>query len=249
MGNVLTRFAVGTVAMLAAMSRAQADHFVYSPYVESGVFEFETRIHRTIDSAPGRNNAQVQLYEFGYGVNDWWQTALFGSLTREPGGSLQYSASVWENIFQLTPQGKYWVDAGLYLEYAKGANGFPDEVETKLLLAKVVDPLVVTANLNLVKQIGHNAEAGVGFEYAVLVNWPWSRGLQFGIEAFGETGPLGALKPLPQEEHQAGPALSGRFNIPHVPGAFGYQAGYLFGVTAASPRGTVVGVLEYEIPF
>ena len=244
--------AAGVVAftLLARAGSAHADHHVYSPIVEQGVLEFEARVHRTVDNAPEKDNGQVHKYEIGYGVNQWWHTALFGELEKEPGASLKYNATAWENIFQLTPQGKYWLDAGLYFEYARGAsNGTPDEIETKVLLEKEVRPLVLTANLIFTKEIGRNAETGLGFEYALRANYPWTRSLQFGIEAYGEPGRIGRFDALSEQNHVVGPVLSGRFNIAGIKGAFGYEVGYLFGVTPGSPSGTVKGLLEYEVPF
>jgi len=97
---------------------------------------------------------------------------------------LRHQRHCWERA----QQGEYWLDAGLYLEYARGWRGQPDEFETKILLEKAVQPLVLTANLIFNKQAGQNADKGIGFEYGVRAKWPWTRGLQFGVEAFGESG-------------------------------------------------------------
>ncbi len=245
--------AAATAAVLATVagaSAAHADHKVYSPIVEQGILEFEARAHRTIDGSADKDDGQKQKYEIGYGVNSWWSTTLVGEVEKEPQADLRYAATAWENIFQLTPQGKYWADVGLYFEYAKSAiRNEPDEFEFKLLLEKDVRPLVLTANLIFNRDIGHNAGQGVGFEYALRANYPWRRAIQFGIEAFGEPGRLTGFDPLSEQQHIIGPVLSGKFNVTGVKGAFGYEVGYLFGVTPGSPAGTVKGVLEYEVPF
>lgn len=242
-------FWAALVAGLITAGAVRADHYIYSPVVEEGVLELETRLHRSVDSAADKNNAQTHIFELGYGVTSWWHTALVGVLDKQPQGSLSYNATGWENIFQLTQQGEYWLDAGLYLEYARGWRGQPDEFETKILLEKAVQPLVLTANLIFNKQAGQNADKGIGFEYGVRAKWPWTRGLQFGVEAFGESGRIGDFAAVSQQHHAVGPVLLGRFNVPHIPGVFGYQVGYLFGVTSASAKGEMKGVLEYEIPF
>jgi len=227
-----------------------ADHKVYSPVVEENVWELEARGQRTIDSDKNKDDAQDQIYELSYGVNSWWYTAIFGNLTKEPQGNIEYSATGLENIFQLTPQGEYWLDAGLYFEYARASSRHdPDEFEFKLLLEKQVAPLVLTANLIFNRDIGDNAGKGVGFEYALRANYPWKRGLQFGIEAFGEPGRLTGFEPTAEQTHSLGPVLSGKFNLPMIPGNFVYEAGYLFGLTEGSPSGEVKWGLEYEILF
>ena len=242
--------AMTSLGPLLVTSLARADHKVYSPIVEEGVLEFEARGHRTGDSRRDQNDQQTHIYELAYGVNSWWYTSVFGVLTKEPGENFRYGATAWENIFQLTPQGKYWADVGLYLEYRKShLSGEPSEVETKLLLEKDVDPLVLTANLIFNREIGRNSGKGIGFEYAVRAKYPWKREIQFGIEAFGEPGRLTGFEPISAQQHVVGPVMLGKFSFDGVPGVFNYNIGYLFGVTPGSAKGTVKWEFEYEIPF
>jgi hypothetical protein len=223
---------------------------VYSPYVEPGVLELEARGRRAVDNRSDQDDAQQQKYEFGYGVTSWWHTALVGEVEKEPEADHRYTATGWENIFQLTEPGKYWADLGLYVEYEHShiANE-PDELEAKLLVEKNVDPFIVTANLIFNREIGSGAGKGVGFEYALRVGYPFLRWLEPGVEAYGEPGRLTGFGSTQQQEHILGPVLTGKFNIAGLPGVLGYEAGYLFGATDASPRGTVKWLLEYELPF
>lgn len=236
-------------AALLSIKPARADHKVYSPIVEEGVLELEARGHRTVDGSADKDDEQTHKYEIGYGVNSWWFTALFAKINKEPQADFRYNVTAWENIFQLTPQGKYWADVGLYVEYARSSlRNQPDEFEFKLLLEKDVS-LVLTANLVFNRDIGNNAGKGVGFEYALRVNYPWRRGIQFGIEAFGEPGRLTGFDNLADQQHLVGPVVSGKFHIGNIPGSFVYEAGYLFGATSGSPKGTAKWLLEYEVPF
>lgn len=239
----------GAAVLFAAP--AFADHKVYSPIVEEGVVEFETRNHRTFDSSKGRNNEQKHKFELGAGLTSWWHTAFFGEVEKEAQGNARFQAEAWENIFQLTPQGKYWLDVGIYTEYARSLRGrnSPDEFEFKLLLEKEIDPLVITANLVFNREIGRNSGKGVGFEYAARARYPWKPEIQFGIEAFGEPGRFTGFERISDQEHQIGPVVLGKFHIPGFRGVFGYNAGYLFGLTPGTPQGTAKVELEWEIPF
>lgn len=237
-------------AILLSSLPARADHKVYSPIVEQHVLELELRGDRSVDPARARNDQQSHLFELAYGVNSWWYTALFGVLDKPPQAGPQYSATAWENIFQLTPQGKYWLDVGAYFEYRKShLSGEPDEFESKLLIEKDAGPLVLTANLIFNREIGNGAGKGVGFEYAARANYPWRRDIQFGVEAYGEPGRLTGFEPVSAQPHILGPVISGQFNIGRLPGVFGYNIGYLFGLTPGSANGTAKWELEYEIPF
>lgn len=236
-------------ATLISITSARADHKVYSPYVEQGIFELETRGHRTVDPSPEKNNQQTNLVELGYGVNSWWHTGFYGVMSKEPQSHFEYGGR-WENIFQLTEQGKYWADFGVYLEYERNAPTQPGEIETKLLIQKNdVGPFVAIANIIFNREIGHGAGKGLGFEYALGGYYPWRRDIQFGIEAFGAPGRLIGFDSLSAQQHQLGPVISGKFNIPGIPGALLYNVGYLFGVTPGTPKGTAKAILEYEVPF
>ena len=244
------RYTLAACGVLALITTpAWASHKIYSPIVEEGVLELEMRGDRTVDAAPDKDDGQKDIYEISYGVNSWWTTGLLAELSKEPGEGFRYEATAWENVFQLAPQGKYWIDTGLYFEYAKAAiNGEPDKIEGKLLLEKQFAPIVLTTNLILTREIGDNAEDSVGFEYGVRANYPWSRELQFGAEAYGEPGPLSGFHTISEQKHSMGPVISGKFNIGTLPGVFVYNIGYLFGLTEASPSGTAKWQLEYEIP-
>ena len=70
------------------------------------------------------------MTEFGYGVNNWWHTELELETGRDPGpgNHLKFDQITWENIFQFTERGQYWVDSGFFWEYGHGMlNGTPDE--------------------------------------------------------------------------------------------------------------------------
>ena len=246
--NTRVLLALGGAALLAA-APARADHKVYSPYVEEGVLELEMRGHRTFDRSADKDDQQTHKYELGYGVTDWWHAAVFGRIDKEPGEDFRYTATALENIFQLTEPGQYWADVGLYFEYSKShIAAEPDELEAKLLLQKDVGPLVLTTNLIFNREIGNGAGKGVGFEYAARVNYPWKREVQFAVEAFGEPGRLTGFEATSAQDHVLGPVLLGKFNVGGIPGVFGYEAGYLFGLTDASARGTFKWLLEWEIP-
>jgi hypothetical protein len=240
---------LGWVAGWVSVSSAAAQE-IREPIVEEGILELELFGTRTFDNNRDKNNEQKHKFEIGYGVNSWWKTEIETIVKKESRGKLTYDATEWENIFQLTPQGKYWLDAGLLLAYERPIrHNDPDEVEFGVLLQKEVGPLVILTNTIFSRQIGQNSGKGIGFEYAVQAKYPWRRELEFAVQAFGEPGRLTGFEKISDQEHRIGPFLLGKFNIGQVPGSFKYSAGYLFGLTSGSPSGTVKLTLEYEVPF
>jgi len=185
-GAVLIIAALG--ALMLAPSNAQADHKVYSPYVEKGELEIEARGH--ID----QDGAQKNKYEVGYGFTDWWFSSVFAEYEQPAGSSLSHTATSWENIFQLTDQGKHWLDAGLYLEYESPTDGSPTKLETKLLLEKAVGRYVNTANLVMAREVGSGASSTIDLEYAWRTKYKLKPEFEPGIELYGSAGTLAAPK-------------------------------------------------------
>lgn len=239
----------GLLALLVQDSAraGQQDLKVYSPIVYKGEFELEARGNRTFDSDMGKNNAQQQIYEIGYGVTERWATAVLLEAEKEPGGSLKHTATGWENIIQLFEQGEHWLDAGLYLEYevaaqAEGAN----KIESKLLLEKPLGQFLNTLNLIFDKEIGENAASGTDFDYAWRTKWRVNSKFEPGIEAYGQLGKVGNFNSSSQQIHQLGPVITGGFMLGAGLKKLKYELGYLFGLTSASPNGVLKLNLEFE---
>jgi hypothetical protein len=246
-----TKAAVAALALAAAAlaSTAQAGTKVYSPIVERGEFGIESRGDHTFDDDDTQDDAQTQIHEIEYGVTDRWQTALFGELKRPAGGALDYTGTAWENIFQLFEQGEPLIDSGIYLEYKRADDGDkPDKIESKILLEKELGRSIATVNFTFEREIGDNREPGTGFEYAARAKWRFRPYLEPSIEAFGELGAIGDFKPGREQEHRIGPVLIG--TLPLAPTiAFYYELGWLFGLTGATPSGTLKWLAELEFYF
>ncbi|TAK98020.1 MAG: hypothetical protein EPO08_20305 [Rhodospirillaceae bacterium] len=233
--------------MLAVSSHARAGEKIYSPIVEEGEWEVESRTLFGTDSDPTVNGAQNHVFEIGYGPTSYWATSLLVEVERDPGKPAQATHFAWENIFQLTPQGKYWLDAGAYVELEKGLNGHPDEVETKLLLEKEIYNWVTTVNLIFNKNLNGNEGRGVNFNYDWRVEYRFHPMFELGLEGYGELGELRNFLP-PSEQYQTiGPAILGR--IPFGPGHLRYDIAYLRGLTTATPSSSFQANLEYEFRF
>lgn len=245
-------FAAGLLLAMGRLSTAQASADlikIYSPIVEEGELEFELRGHGSLARPSSNSDVQAHRFEISYGVNSWWATGLFGEMQQNPGSGIRYAVTGFENIFQLTPQGKYWVDFGLYLEYNRGARkDDTDEFEIKLLFEKQVRPFIFTVNLAFTQETGRNATTGVGFEYTAVAKAPVGHGIDLGVQVLGEMGKIGHFEPFPRQQFAVGPVLSGSTRIGNLPGKLKYEIGYLFG-TGASARGLPKYILEYEFPF
>ncbi len=235
---------VSLLAASAVMMPADAEaKKVYSPIVEEGEVEFEYYLDYDIDSDPTKNTNARHQFELEYGVTDRWLTAIYGDFRKRPGKAFAYQGLKWENIYQLFEQGERFLDAALYFEYIVPQSSLnkPDAFEFKLLLEKETGRLINTLNLISKKELGANAKKNSSAEYSWKSHWRWKRYLEPGFEIYGSLGEIGNTKPLAQQSHQIGPVLMGKFH-----NGLGYELGYLFGLTTASPQGAVKFVMSYE---
>jgi high-affinity iron transporter len=247
------RLAAGTVATLAltavviavfAPSRAQAAHVVYSPVVEEGEIAIELRGHHEFDSRDDVDGGQQFKLDLEYTPTSWWRTEILGEWEREPDESLEATEVAWENIFQLTPQGKYWMDFGLLAEYAHSLeDDGEDALELGLLGEKQFASTVLTGNLIFEREFAGGAETEM--EYAARYRWRVSQAFEPGIELYGDLGDWGDNGQFSSHEHEAGPAVMGKLGA-GTHSAFKYEAAVLFGLTEESPDTTFRFLLEYE---
>jgi hypothetical protein len=210
----------------------------------------ETRGNISHDKDEALNGAITEVTEFEVTPNSWWHTALLGEFNKEPDGKLQYDLTGWENIFQLTPQGKYWADLAMYLEYDWAQHrGDSDSFEWKLLAEKDIGRWTFTINPIWEVPVGDNAMGTTEFRYAARVKWRFIPQLEPSIEFHGGIGELSHPDDLQDQRHQIGPVFLGRFDLGGI-AELKYEAGYLFGLThTGSPDGAFKFSLELERHF
>lgn len=236
-------------ALLVMGGTAHAAAHVMSPIVEQGEFEFEAKADRTSDKNDELNNAQSSAISIGYGVNEFWATELETQWKKDPKGSRHYDSTSWENRFQLTPQGKYWLDAGIFAEYEHVVQKDDhDSVTLGLLLQKEFGKNVTTFNFLLGRELGSNGAPGAQIDYRLQTRWRVDPAFEPGIELYGQPGRLGHLDPSSEQRTRMGPVIVGVLPV-GLPGKVKYELGYLRGLNNASEQSTVRALLEYEARF
>lgn len=249
-GRTRRRNAVGTatialavVGLLLRPGQANAyDYQVYSPHIVQGEREVELRAFtsRGTDEQSGAEKGFKLAY--GYAATKRWAMDVYLEVEQEFGESLKLEELEWENRFQLTPQGKYWLDVGLLNEIKIPRFGEdPYEVSIGPMFAKDFGCWTALLNVLAIRQFGTNAESGTGFEYRGRFEYRWKPTLSPFIEAYGEPanrfgGPA---------RHQLGLGVTGQFHVSQGRNfRFGVTA--LAGVSGAAPDTTLVMRAEYE---
>lgn len=240
--------------LLYSAAPAQAARHVYSPYVDEGEYEVETFFNQAVAGKSGLNGEGSYAGSIGYGINSWWKTEVEATWSRSYGGNSDLGSVVSdsvasENIFQLTERGEYWLDAGLLAEaeFVK-QSGDHNNFTIGPLFAKEFGPSLTTVNLLFTQEFGSGASGGQSVDFRAQSVWRISPLFAPGGEAYWQPGKVGGLDGFNAQGLIAGPVVTGgvRFG-PTV--KLKYEIGYLFGLTNASPAGTVRGLLELEWRF
>src|SRR5579864_3370251 len=91
------------------LTAAADDLKIRSPIIEPQELEFENNF--TI------GDSKNAVHELEYGFNDWLKLGVETEFAADPGHGFHYDATTLEGFVQLTPQGRYWADLGLFAEY------------------------------------------------------------------------------------------------------------------------------------
>jgi hypothetical protein len=217
-----------------------------SPVIDAHELEFENNF-----TLARSKNA---VHELEYGFNDWLKLGAEAELAADPGHGFHYDATALEGFVQLTPQGKYWADIGLFAEYEHTARqGDPRSLTFGPLVQKEVPLLGLdtlhTVNALFTKQMG---AASIGPPTMLVAAQSRARINPYfepGVEYYG-TMSLGAHGDDPK--HRIGPMFAGRVGFRalgvHAAGGIKYDAAYLHGLTGATDPNTFRLRIEFEFP-
>ncbi len=221
------------------------DYQVYSPHIVLGENELEARGFTSWGTGPHTGAGQGLKFAFGHAFTSWWASEVYAEAEQEYGESLKLEEFEWENRFQLTPQGRYWVDVGFMSELEIPRFGDdPYQLSLGPTFEKDFGRWTVLLNTLVVQQFGTNAASGVGLEYRARLEYRWRRGLSPIIEAYGE--PAGNFGGYDHPRHQIGPGVTGQIPMGGVGNNLRYGLVALFGENRNAPDSTLVLRLEYE---
>lgn len=241
---VVAALCVPALLLSLAPATARAAHTVYSPVVEEGEVAIEMRGHYDFDARDEMDGAQQYKIDLEYTPTWFWRAELLGEWEKEPGEPIEATEVAWENILQFAPQGKYWADFGMIVEYVHSLeDGGNDGLELGFLGEKQFTGTVLTVNLLAEREFASSAETEM--EYAARYRWRVSEAFEPGIEFYGELGDWGDSGSLDEHSHQIGPSLLGKVRT-REHSAIKYESAVLFGLTHDSPDATVRLQLEYE---
>jgi hypothetical protein len=242
------RWALAALAAVAA-SRAEAADFKINPTsIDPGDVSLEDNSAVIARRGRSTDSTQTHFFELGYGVTAYWWTELEGHLESGSDG-LRFRTVDFENAFRLTHQSGYWPETALFLEYdAPLVRTSPEGATVGALIREDLGPSSTTINVLFSREFGRGAAPGTQLTYTGLSVWRVSPAASPGVRFFGAPGRVANFDRLGAQDQRIGPALAGSLEVAGR-GAVEYSIAYLVGLTPASPRGTVVWGLEYDLHF
>lgn len=246
--------ATGLIALALlffATPRAFADFKVWQPDAEFGETAIETVGDWGYDPFSKNSDERSFTQEFERGVTRFWRTELELEENRLPGpdNTTDFSQVTSENVFQFTPRGEYWIDAGFYFEYGQSMlSKRANEITFGPILRKEIFHTIDTVNLFLEKDLGTYASGRPQFVYAWETRIDLGTRIEPGFQIYGAPGPLMHFAALRKEDQRAGPMLFGTV-VSLGPGSLVWNGGVLFGLTTAAPAVTLRWQAEYELRF
>lgn len=231
-----------SLTALTCAGQADAAKTVTSPYVEEGKVKLEWQGGYDIDDDNDVDGAWKQKASAGYGVNAFWYTELEAGIAERGtrNADTEFSYVAWENKFQFTQPGQYWLDLGLRAKYEYNTNTGLDSVEAKLLLAKKTGDFSHLANITLDRDVGNGAANDTNAALSWGTSYSYRDSFKPGFEIYSDLGPIGEETDFDEQTHQVGPVAYGKL------GAIKYDVGYLFGVSDAAPDGSLKAILKYD---
>ncbi len=219
--------------------------YVYTPTVEQGELELDSK-YGTAQQKDGSQRQAISL-GFGYGATEYWFTEVY--LKQKHYGDQTTNLAEWENKFQLTDTGKYFVDVGLILELEAPINNSSEPKEIKIgpLFQKEIGKLQLNANLLFERAFGTVDESGYSteFGYQWQIKYRLQPTLELGAQGMGEMGKWDNWDSASQQNHRMGPAVFGKFSLGNKQ-AIKYNAAWLIGASDSAPDNTFRMQLEYE---
>ena len=227
------------LVLVGVSGLVRADDFiVYSPYVIAGQSEIELRGYHYTDSRSGFGGSAAEM-SIAHGVTGWWKPEFYVlEYLQSPGSRAALQGYEFENTFQLTEPGKYFVDVGFLAAYEHNiVAGVPNAAEFGPLFEFTSGRIAHIVNLIWEKQVGAGADRKYELRYSYSGTYAVSQALRPGLEAYARPA---------DRAYQAGPILAGEFHLPGTASNLEYRVGVVLGLNSDAPRQTWLARLEYE---
>ena len=237
-------FAICLLTALPLSALAGPADYVYTPNVEYGERELDFKIGN--QRGGGQERLTAASLGLGFGVTERWFTEFYVKYEKPGGESTRFDAFEWENRFQLTEANRYPVDAGFVIEIERPRDR-SEGTEFRLgpLFQTDVDRWRFNFNVLLERSINADEPSHTELGYQFQARYLSAGNTDFGVQAFGEMGPVNHWDSARDQTHRIGPAIFGKVALGGR-NIIQYNAAILFGLTSGAADRTIRAQLEYE---
>jgi hypothetical protein len=236
--------AVAALSLQGSVGYADPAEKVFVPTVVQGELELELLGGYQWWHNNEEDRLRQLVGEIGYGFTSWWKSELGIGTTRLPNESYKLDEIEWENIFALTEPGQYWLDLGLFAEFARDYAEGRNAIKLGPMFQKEFGSLQANLNVLFERQLGSGAESGAEIGYQWQLKWRGDPRFEPGLQGFGTLGRTNDFGH--QTDANIGPAFFG-----YIPtgqrSKLKYDAAVLFGLNKNTPDTTLRFQIEYEI--
>ncbi len=241
---LLVSLATATTSLALASDKLMVEY----PTVNPGETEIGVRGMALFDNNPDVDNSQTWKVSAGYGFSNIWSSELYAEYEKPPYSfDFEVQFYEWENLFRLTEPGSNWGDWAIILEYSFATDAEDkDAINLMPIVQKGLDKKMVTLNFGFERNPTENGTKKWQFSYGWQYLWHGNSAYQLALEGYGQVGDITDWAPLPEQAHQIGPAVVGKFKISEDNG-WEYRLGLYFGLTNATPNEALTASIEYEL--
>ena len=136
-----TLMALAALLTIAGPTQAHLrDYLVTRPYWTPQKGGVEAEVYNDFKNTDNNSTVFTNQIELEYGLTSRLALGIYAVSEKEGSRPLEYARTKIEGRYRLAEPGRLAMDPAIYAEYKLGANGRPDEIETKLLLSKDFGP-------------------------------------------------------------------------------------------------------------
>lgn len=243
--------ATATTAAILATSITAAHatpEYIKSADFNKGKLELQYQWVTTTDSESSKKDHKVKHQsDILYSPADGWLLLAGGKGSRDSKDSTNLDSFFAGGAYQFIHEEDHGFNAAILTKYIHSVDsGDPDVLEGRLLLDKKWGEgkkIKTKANLNILREIGANRHAGITFQGRIGAVYKVKEYFQPGVEWHSE------LSTDDNAEHHVGPVVYGYAPEGSLLRGFGYEIGYLPGVSDSAADNAFRLLVSYKLKF
>lgn len=233
-----------TLALAAAPAAADPADYVFTPYVDTGLWQLAYGAGTEHDRDGSRETQQT--LSLGGTPTARWYSSVYAAWAADDGGSFAIDEWSWTNHLQLTTPGSGPLDVGLLCEVSRPHDRDEGRLGVRCgpTLQMDTDDLQLNLNFAFEKHLGAAEAERWQLGYQWQVKAMVAHDVELGAQGFGDVGPWSDWAAASRQQHLVGPAVF--LKTTALGGPVRFDAAWLLGVGRGSPKNVLRLRLQHE---